>query len=280
MTRRRPSPVQRARRTQFVSRDTSRRSPSYRAFTLLEVLVAVAILAVGMTVLLQVQARSALLAEQAKAMTVATQLARSKLYDCEVELLKRGFSIGDFKEEGKFDEEGYDDFFWECHGYKPELPMPDAADFQQAAAAASTPSEDGEGGLLGGMLGGGAAGQPGVDPAMMGAGMGMIGPVLTQVSEIVGESIRELTVVVRWRQGDTWDEMRVSTHLVDPTGVNMLAQQIQGMAGQLGAFTGTGGAGGAGGKGSTNNSGGKGNTNSPGNTPPMNPQIPGMRGAN
>jgi hypothetical protein len=254
---------------------------------LLEVLVAVAILAVGMTVLLQVQARSAVLAEQAKAMTVATQLARGKLYDCEVELLRRGFSEGDFQEQGRFDDEGYDDFFWECHAYKPDLPVPDAADFQEAAAAAATPSEDGEGGgLLGGMLGGGAAGQPGIDPSMMSAGMGMVGPVFSQVSEIVGESIRELTVIVRWKQGDVWDEMRVTTHLADPTGIRMLAQQIQGMAGQLGAITGqpAGGAAGnnnRGGNGGGGNSrGGPGGGNNRGGAPPMNNNIPGMRGAN
>ena len=35
--------------------------------------------------------------------SVATMLARSKLYDCQHDLLKKGFSIGDYDEEGNFD---------------------------------------------------------------------------------------------------------------------------------------------------------------------------------
>ena len=204
------------------------------AFTLLEVMVAVAVLAIGMTTLLQIQARSALMAEQAKAMTVATQLVRSKLYDCEVEMLKRGFSEGDFKEEGKFDDEGYDTFFWECHGYKPELPMPDAAQITEAATSAASDPQSSQIPGASDSLGG----APPVDPGMLGAGMGMIAPVVAQVTDLIGESIRELTVIVRWRQGDVWDEMRVTTHLTDPTGVNALAPQIGQMSTMMDSFVG------------------------------------------
>ena len=60
-----------------------------RGFSLLEVMVALAILSVGLVTLVQVQARSAELAIQARELTVATMLARGKLYDCETDLAKR-----------------------------------------------------------------------------------------------------------------------------------------------------------------------------------------------
>ena len=72
------------------------------AFSLLEVMVAMAILTVGLVSLLQVQARSAQLAIEGRELTVATMLARSKLYDCQHDLLKKGFSVGDYDEDGNF----------------------------------------------------------------------------------------------------------------------------------------------------------------------------------
>ncbi len=204
-----------------------------RGFSLLEVLVAVALMAIGVTALLTVQARAVRLAQEAGAITVATQLARGKLYDCETELLKRGFSTGDYKETGKFDDEGYDQFFWECHAYQPDLPVPDAGQITEGALGALG------GGAAG--AGAGAAGGGAADP-MMSMGMGMIAPVVAQLAQIMKESLRELVVVVKWKDGDTWEEMRVATHLVDTAAVNAIAQQLGNMPGIPG-LPGMGGSG-------------------------------------
>jgi len=199
-----------------------------RAFTLLEVMVAVAVLAVGVVVLLQSQARSILMAQQARTLTVATMLARGKLLDCEVDFMRKGFSIGDYKETGKFDDEGYPTFLWECHGYKPDLPMPEAADFAEAPSAGDL----------------GTASDPlsgaGVDPTG-GMAMGMMGPVLGQISQVVGESIRELAVIVRWQEGSVWDSIIVTTHIVDTSGVNAIAQQMSALSGGIPGLPGAGG---------------------------------------
>src|SRR4051812_34136451 len=69
-----------------------------RAFSLLEVMVAIALLSMGMVLLLQVQARSISLAQQSRTMTMGTQLLRSKLLDCQADLMKKGFSVGDYNE--------------------------------------------------------------------------------------------------------------------------------------------------------------------------------------
>jgi general secretion pathway protein I len=185
-----------------------------RAFSLLEVMVAVALLAIGMVVLLQVQTRSVMLAQEARDMTVATMLARGKLYDCQTDLLKKGFSIGDYNEEGNFDEEGYPGWYWECHGYQPDIPTADATDIAE------------------GMSGGG---EEGGDAAAAGGdvGMGFLAPILSQMSSIMGESIRELVIIVRWGEGDDMQEMRVVTHVIDKTAVNQVAAMIQAQSSRI-----------------------------------------------
>lgn len=238
----------------------------FHGFTLLEVMVAVALLSLGIVLLLQVQARSIQLAQQARNLSVATGLARAKLYDCEHDLKKKGFSIGDYDESGRFDGDGVDDeafasFFWECHGYKPKLPVPDATEITEgltAGAEAKAAESSGVGGLAG-------AGEA------AGIGAGMIAPVLGQVSQIIGESIRELVVIVRWKEGDSWQELQVTTHVVDKTGINQLAAGLAAQTPQIPGLPGGAPPAGAG-------KGGPGATGGPGAPPSTGGSIPGMGG--
>jgi len=191
-----------------------------RAFSLLEMMVAIALLSLGLVLLLQVQARSIQLAQSAREITVATMLARGKILDCQADLLKRGFAVGDYNEEGDFEDETYPTFYWECHAYKPELPVADAGDIQGAMAGGpptgATGQETPAAGGLAGMAGGAGA-----------MGMSFIAPVLSQMSSILGDSIRELVVVVRWGNGKEMEEMTVTTHVIDKTAVNNVAGMIQ-----------------------------------------------------
>ena len=225
------------------------------AFSLLEVMVAIAILAVGMTVLLQVQTRSINLAQQGREMTVATTLARSKLLDCQADLTKKGFSIGDYDEEGNFSDDGYPTFYWECHAYKPDIPVANATDVQQAFSATGT-EEAGQ-----------AAEQQGGD-----LGMQFLAPVMSQLSGVLGDSIRELVVIVRWGKAGEADEMRVATHVIDKTAVNQVAGMIQQATAMMP------GAGGAGGAGGGRSGGGSGGGSSGGSSPPPTPRLPGGKG--
>lgn len=232
-----------------------------RGFTLLEVMVAIALLAVGLVLLLQVQARSIQIAQQARNMSVATGLARAKLYDCTQDLLKKGFSIGDYDEAGDFEDDGFESFFWECHGYKPKLPVPDATEM----AAGMT-----EGAAATGIDGaGGAAGA--ADAA--GIGAGMIAPVLAQMSTVIGESIRELTIIVRWKEGEEFEEMRVVTHVIDKSQINAIAGAI---SQQAGAFNPLGMMGGGGAGGASGDPGGR--TAPPGSTGTDAPGLSPSRG--
>ena len=86
-------------------------SPGY---SLIEVLVALAILAMSLTVLLGAQAGSARMSERANQMAVAALLARSKMVDIEGELLTEGFSAVTESANGDFRDEGFEEMTWEA----------------------------------------------------------------------------------------------------------------------------------------------------------------------
>lgn len=83
-------------------------------YTLLEILIAMAILAVALSVLIGSQANSALMTERANRMAMAAMLVRSKMIDIEGELLSDGFSDMTEEMSGDFDDEGFDDIDWEA----------------------------------------------------------------------------------------------------------------------------------------------------------------------
>ena len=119
-----------------MTRTTRTQRLTQEGFSLLEVMVAVALLSLGLVLLLQVQARSIQLAQQGRDITIATMLARAKLMDCQTDLLKKGFSVGDYESDGKFDDEGYPQIYWECHAYKPDMPTADGGDMSGLASLA------------------------------------------------------------------------------------------------------------------------------------------------
>ena len=86
----------------------TRRTNSTRGFTLLEVVIALGILAMSLTVLLESQASSVNSAGRSRDLTIASLLARSKMVDLEAMLIEDGFVVGDLEEEGDFGDEGYE----------------------------------------------------------------------------------------------------------------------------------------------------------------------------
>ncbi|MCP4502042.1 MAG: prepilin-type N-terminal cleavage/methylation domain-containing protein [Deltaproteobacteria bacterium] len=184
-------------------------------FTLLEVMVAIAVLALGTGLMVQIQARSLEMAQEARAITIATQLARGKLLDCEYDVRKKGFGgISDYKENGKFDDEGQPDFFWECYAYQPDLPIPDGGEISAGALGVSDE-------------------QSSANSGMQAMGVGMISPVLSQLGEVLKQSLKELVVVIRWKDGKYWEEMRVVTHISDMAAMRQVAQMLNRQAQQM-----------------------------------------------
>src|SRR4051812_29955429 len=81
-------------------------------FTLLEVVVALAILGMSMMAIFNVNAEAVYAHVYAKKLTVATLLARSKMTDIEQELYDKGFQVDDDDKGGDFSEEGWPSYKW------------------------------------------------------------------------------------------------------------------------------------------------------------------------
>ena len=95
------------------------RAGSAHGFTLLEVMLALALLGMALTVLIKSAAGNIFNAQQAHMMGVVTDLARGKMYDLEEKLLKDGFTDTEQHEEDlTFSDEGWPSIHY---SYKIEL---------------------------------------------------------------------------------------------------------------------------------------------------------------
>lgn len=95
---------------------------SRRGFTLLEVLIALAILASALTILMGTMANSGQQAVFSNELSTASLLARSKMIDIEYEMMEEGFSEGEQRFSGDFSEEGRRDISWEAKVRPVEIP--------------------------------------------------------------------------------------------------------------------------------------------------------------
>ena len=94
-----------------------------RGFSLLEVVIALAILAMSLTVLLQTQMASIANAGRSRDLSIATMLARGKMIDIEQKLFHDGFSANTESDSGTFSDEGYPEISWKSQVVEIELNM-------------------------------------------------------------------------------------------------------------------------------------------------------------
>ncbi len=168
-------------------------------------MVALAILGLSLLALFMAQSRSMRMAEKGRLLTIATQLARSKLIDCKFDLNKNGFPKIDYSESGDFSEEDYADFAWECFAYRFDVPPPNAESIAKGMKAQI----------------GDAGNAVGTNFSA-----NMLAPFFGIISTTLGDSLKELVLIVRWKDGDTPDELRVVTHVIDRTAISIIAAQI------------------------------------------------------
>src|SRR5215208_3403292 len=105
---------------------------SRRGFTLLEVMIGLALLGLGLVVLIKSTTGNIRAAKRSQMMGVAADLTRGKMYDIEEKLLKDGFTETDQSEDGQsFDKEGWPEI---TYSYKVELvELPSFDQLQQIA---------------------------------------------------------------------------------------------------------------------------------------------------
>jgi general secretion pathway protein I len=224
-----------------------------RGFTLLEVMVAVAILGLSLTVILSSEAGLYSGASHAERTSIAIGLARCRMTELEEHLLKFGFPLDDEKDEGACcDDDSRPDMTCSWRIDTIELPEP------------KPPSLDSSGSMnLGPTAGLGASlpGGTGTDPGSSSMGpLATIGKLATSPQSLVGDggvasfasalkegtggvdaiaqlvmtfvyprlkpmleaSIRKLTVTVTWHEGIRSRDFSVVQYVTHPTRPEML----------------------------------------------------------
>lgn len=204
-----------------------------RGFTLVEVMLALAILGMGLVILVKSVAGNASSAGEAFYMGIATDLARGKMYDLEEQLLDEGFQDDVQEENGDFDEEGWPGITWSATIEPAELPSYEQLMGMGQQGAGSGSGEGGEGepgepspeamdkfqsSALGGMLSmfGGGGGDEGGGTAKTGA---FLQGQYQLVQQVLKASIRKISLTVKWNTGLRKEEMKIILYVTDPAGM-------------------------------------------------------------
>lgn len=190
-----------------------------RGFTLLEVMVALAILAAAMLAASELTSSSLRNHERAVHLEVATLLARGKLAEVEETFDRQGFRENDQSDEGTFDKEGHPEVRWKVEALKPKI---DLAPEQLLAVLMGGKSDDKDfnlAKLIGGKAGasGAAPGDKGGLESVFPGAAAMMGPMQTQIA-VVGEQmkkgLREVRLTVAWKDGIRDESFTVVTHIL------------------------------------------------------------------
>lgn len=215
----------------------SRRLAIRRAgFSLLEVMIAMAILSGALTGLTLTLGRAVRAANHARLMTTATFLCRAKLVELEDKFVVDGFTDeagsaekhGDFKE-GPYKDDAFKRYQWTTLIEK--IRLPNAQDMQ--AAATKLIQDRQQAGSGSGSTPAAPSPSGGTDA---GGGLGSsMGSMLGPVKEMLEQGIRRVTVRISWDEPGALDQrVEVVAFYTD-----MRRLSITGMAG-IGGTTGTG----------------------------------------
>jgi general secretion pathway protein I len=200
---------------------------STAGFTLLEVMIALGILAVALMAIGDLNGGAIRMHAYSKRLTIAVQLARGKMLDVQQMLKKDGLSDYSKEYHGDFEEEGWPEFKWRAQVIKPDFSVdPTTAMNKLSGGLGIDPAA--QGGILGQLGGaagatgatGGSSPLPGGAGGAAGAG-GLGGPMaglmdgqLKAISETIKSSVRELKLTVSWKNGTQEDSFDVVEHIV------------------------------------------------------------------
>jgi general secretion pathway protein I len=229
--------------------DLRRRSTDARGFTLLEVMVALAILGLALSAILSAQAGMYSANVQARNITIGNSAARCKMTELEEKMLKDGYPEIDENDDGPCcDDESPPGVT--CRWQIERVVLPDPPQQNLEAGVGGLGSDAGLGGGLGGLGGGGGAGGglggfgalagAAANPASIGdGGIGALSAALSQpgangqtgVGGIAGmamtivypqlkplleASIRRITVEVVWHEGPTERIIKLVQFVTNP----------------------------------------------------------------
>ena len=220
-------------------------------FTLLEVMLALALLGFGLVVLMKSAAGNIASSEEAHMMGIATDLARGKMYDIEEVLLKDGFTDTDQSQTSEkcFEDEGWPTV---CYTYKVEEPkLPSFDELQAMAQKQKTGMGSGFGSGFGSGLGssfGSDSLPPGLENSPLGGMIGMMGMFgggkqdisaaqggsllqsqFSMFQEILKVSVRKVTLNMKWKVLGKDREMKVVAFFTDAAAMDKV---LNGMGSQ------------------------------------------------
>lgn len=200
---------------------TPDRTAGRRGFSLLEVMIALAILTVSLLILVETQSSAVLLTNEAERTLVASDLARYKMSEVLLQIEAEGFQSSDVTGEGDFStfgDEAVDlEFGEELEDYKweflvAEVDLESLGDIATAAQTlqATTDAEST------GQTGAAANGSSMDALAMMGFGPDML-------MQFIGPYMREVRVRVWWGEDskeaeEDGTEVVLVTHVINPSG--------------------------------------------------------------
>ncbi len=175
-----------------------------RGFTLLEVLVALAILGLSLSSMLGAQVDAMRATRYAQGLTAASFLAEYQLIEMEWEMRKDGWVEQDLTFEGDFGEQEWPDMRYVCVVDFIELP-----EYNQLVEAKTDADNatDGDDGLV----------QDAGDEAF--GALGLVWPV---VKAAIEGSIRKAQCTVYWNDGKLEHDVTVATFWTDPTALDSL----------------------------------------------------------
>jgi prepilin-type N-terminal cleavage/methylation domain-containing protein len=192
-----------------------------RGFTLLEVMISIAILVTALVILMEIQGTAVQMTLDAERFVTATHLAQEKMNEVLFRVEAEGFGDTDIYEEGDFEDFGeesldvsfgdsFQDFHWEYSIAEIDLGM--AGDLAGAADQISNSGYWGEGGDE--EIEAPESGAP--DLSALG-----ISPEL--ITDMLGMYIREVRVRVWWGKNskeaeELKDQVILVTHVINPTG--------------------------------------------------------------
>lgn len=198
------------------------KQPKYRrGFTLLEMMVALAILSGSLLWLIEATTRAIKSENHAKLVTTATFLARARMVQLEDELQIAGFTDDAFAKEtrGDFDEKGFKRFHWAAVIDKIELPNTD--DVQNLVSKGMESSS-----TLSGLAGGSSSSN---NPGVTGS-TGLLASQFGIIKDVLEQSIRRARVKVSWHEGRQEQALEIVQYLTDARRVDQTIQ-LGGLAG-------------------------------------------------
>ena len=196
------------------------RCKTQNGFTLLEVVIALSILVLALSILIENQGFGAAMTREADKIRLATMLAEEKIVEAQLHLELDGWTTSDIDEDGDFDDfgseefrgggikldwdEDLDDFKWAYTIRKIEMNLP--ADM---------------GGALTELMGETSGDQSKMEDIQN--NQLSIGDFISpdMISDMLSDYVREVRVMVWWNEDweETGDYVEILTHVVNPSGI-------------------------------------------------------------